>query len=153
MEYHVERVELEEQPTAVVRGVVPEEGIAEFLGGVFGEVMGVIAAQGLHVVGMPLGCYVPTADGIEVEAGFPTSAPVAPTGRVFASIIPAGPAVQVLHQGPYSTVTSAYEAAQHWLAENRCQATGPPWEAYLDGPEVAEPRTLVYVPCAELTPQ
>ena len=26
-------------------------------------------------------------------------------------------------------------------------AAGAPWESYIDGPEVAEPRTLVYLPC------
>jgi len=74
VDYHVERVELKEQPTAVVRGVVPAAGIAEFLGGVFGEVMRVISSQGLRPDGTPVGCYVPTPDGLQVEAGFPTSA-------------------------------------------------------------------------------
>ena len=147
MEYQVERVELEEQSTAVVRGVVPQAGIPEFLGGAFAEVMSVVGEQGLHVVGMPFGCYVPTSHGFEVEAGFPTSASVAPAGRVVASTIPAGPAVQVLHQGPYDSVTSAYEAAENWLADSDWESSGPPWEAYLDGPEVPEPRTIVYVPC------
>jgi effector-binding domain-containing protein len=147
MAYQVERVELQEQPTAVVRSVVSEEGIAEFLGGAFGEVMGVIAEQGLRVVGMPFGCYVPTADGIEVEAGFPTSAPVEPGGRVECSSLPAGLTVEVLHRGSYELVPAAYEAARDWLAEHAYEASGPPWESYLDGPEVAEPRTLVHVPC------
>ncbi len=147
MSYQVERVEVQEQPTAVVRGVVSEEGIAEFLGGAFSEVMGVIGVQGLRVVGMPFGCYVPTAEGIEVEAGFPTSAPVEPTGRVECSSIPGGPVVEVLHRGSYGTVPSAHQAAQDWLVDSDWEASGPPWEVYLDGPEVAEPRTLVYVPC------
>ena len=88
-----------------------------------------------------------TAEGIEVEASFPTSARVEPTGRVECSSIPAGPAVQVLHRGSYGTVPSAYEAARQWLVDSDWEASGPPWEAYLDGPEVAEPRTLVHVPC------
>lgn len=147
MEYHVEQVELEEQPTAVVRGLASHAGISEFLGGVFPEVMGVVGAQGLQPAGMPFGCYVPTPEGFQIEAGFPTSAPVAPTGRVVASSIPGGPAIQVLHQGPYSGVAAAYEAAETWLVNNNWESTGPPWETYLDGPEVAEPRTVVYFPC------
>jgi hypothetical protein len=55
MEYHVEQIDLEKQPTAVVRGLVPEEAIPEFLGGVFREVMEAIEAQGLHPAGMPFG--------------------------------------------------------------------------------------------------
>ncbi len=147
MEYHVEQVELAEQPTAVVRGLMQAEEIPGFLGPVFGEVMAVVGAQGLHPTGMPFGCYVRTPPGFEVEAGFPTSGPVTPAGRVVPSAIPAGPAVRVLHQGPYSAVTQAYQAAEAWLVDNGWEATGPPWETYLDGPEVAEPRTMVYLPC------
>jgi len=147
MDYHVERVELKEQPTAVVRGLVPKAAIAEFLGGVFGEVMRVIGSQGVHPDGMPSGCYVPTPDGLQVEAGFPTSALVEPSGRVVPSSLPVGPAIQVLHMGPYSAVPAAYGATEAWLVDNNREATGPPWETYLDGPEVAEPRTIVYVPC------
>jgi effector-binding domain-containing protein len=44
-------------------------------------------------------------------------------------------------------VPAAYAAAEEWLAEHDWVATGPPWEAYLDGPEVAQPRTVVHVPC------
>ena len=126
MECHVERVELEQQPTAVVRGLVPEAGVAEFLGGVFGEVMRVIGAQGLHPDGMPFGCYVPTPDGLQVEAGFPTSAPVEPAGRVVPSSLPVGAAIQVLHQGPYSAVAAAYRATEAWLVDNNWEANGPP---------------------------
>ncbi|WP_165372700.1 GyrI-like domain-containing protein [Pengzhenrongella frigida] len=147
MDYRVERVALEEQPTAVVRAVVPEAGIAEFLGGVFGEVIEVIGAQGLHPAGPPFGCYVPTPDGFQVEPGFPATGPVEPSGRVLPATLPAGPAIVVLHTGPYSAVAAAYEAAQAWLVDHDGEATAPPWETYLDGPEVAEPRTLVYVPC------
>ncbi len=147
MDHHVEHVELDEQPTAVVHALVPKEGIAEFLGGAFGEVMGVIGAQGLRPDGMPFGCYVPTPDGFQVEAGFPTSARVEPAGRVVPSVLPKGHAVVVQHKGPYSGVGAAYEAAEAWLADNGWEGTGPPWEAYLDGPEVAEPRTNVYHPC------
>jgi effector-binding domain-containing protein len=152
MDYQVERVELAEQPTAVVRGLVPEEKIPEFLGGAFAEVMGVIGAQDLRPDGMPFGCYVPTSDGIQVEAGFPTSAPVEPAGRVLPSSLPVGPAIQVLHKGAYNAVQAAYAAAEAWLVDNGWEATGPPWEAYLDGPEVAEPRTIVYLPCRPHSP-
>lgn len=147
MEYHVEQIELTERPTAVVRGLVAEEQIPDFLGGVFAEVMEVIQAQGRQPGGMPFGCYVPTANGVEIEAGFPTSAAVTPTGRVVASSLPGGPAIRVLHKGPYDAVTAAYDAAEAWLVDSPWESAGPPWEEYLDGPEVPEPRTVVYVPC------
>jgi len=36
--------------------------------------------------------------------------------------------------------------AERWLADSGWEATGPPSESYLDGSEVAEPRTVVHVP-------
>jgi effector-binding domain-containing protein len=36
-----------------------------------------------------------------------------------------------------------------WLGETGREATGDPWEIYLDDPEVAAPRTVVCFPCAE----
>jgi effector-binding domain-containing protein len=146
MEYQVEQVELAPQHSAVVRGEVRHDGVAEFLGGAFGEVMGVLAAQVVQPAGPPFGRYVPTSDGFEVEAGFPTGAPVQPTGRVVASSLPGGPAAQVLHRGPYAEVAAAYQAAEAWLAGRGWDASATPWESYLDDPEVAEPRTVVSMP-------
>lgn len=136
-----------EQPTPIVRALVPESGIAEFLGGAFGEMSSVVRAQGLRPEGTPFGCYVPAPGGLQVEAGFPTNTRVEPAGRVVPSTLPTGPAIQVPHQGPYSAVPAACRAAEAWLVDHRWIATGPPWETYLDGPDVAEPRTLVHVPC------
>ena len=55
MEYLTQFVDLQSQPAAVVRGQVTHEGIAEFLGPVFGEVVRVLEDQGLHPAGAPFG--------------------------------------------------------------------------------------------------
>lgn len=146
MTYEVEQVQVEEQPTAVVRGQLTEAEIAPFLGGAFGEVMGVLAAQGRSAAGPPFGCFEPTPEGFRVEAGFPTDAPVAAAGRVEASTLPGGPALSVLHRGDYSAVAAAYQAAEEWAAEHNWESTGIPWESYLDEPDVPQPRTVVYWP-------
>lgn len=147
MEYQIERVELTQQPAAVVRGEVPVEGIAAFLGGAFGEVMGLLGSQGLAPSGPPFARYEPSPAGFRIEAGFPVAGEIAPVGRVEATDLPGGPAVRVLHLGAYGEVAAAYQAAQDWLTANGWKVAGNPWESYLDGPEVPEPRTLVHVPC------
>ena len=147
MDYQIERVDLDPQPAAVVRGEVPVEGIAAFLGGAFGEVMGLLGSQGAAPAGPPFARYTQTPGGFSIEAGFPVAGALVPVGRVEATVLPGGPAVQVLHRGGYGEVGSAYQAAQDWLAANGWQVAGSPWEAYLDGPEVPEPRTLVHMPC------
>jgi effector-binding domain-containing protein len=145
--YDVEVVDLEAQPVAVVRGHVTQENIAAFLGRTFGEVLEALAEQGVAPAGPPFGRFLPTGDGFDVEAGFPSARPVAPSGRVEPCQLPAGPAARVVHRGDYGGVAVAYETVAAWVASHGYVATEPPWESYLDGPEVAEPRTVVYLPC------
>lgn len=145
--YQVEQVELEQQRTAVVRGRVRVGEIPAFLGGAFDEIVRALAAQGLTPAGPPFGRYTPAGDGFDVEAGFPTDHEVRAQGRIVAATLPGGPAAQVLHKGDYAAVAAAYEAASQWAAAHGYVVAGPPWESYLDGPDVAEPRTVVCLPC------
>jgi effector-binding domain-containing protein len=145
MRHHLERLQV--QTVAVIRAHLAVDGIPAFLARTFAEVRTVLDAQGIEVAGPPFARFGMSGHGFDVEAGLPSSAPVRPTGSVEAAELPGGPAIVILHHGSYDDVASGYRAAQKWLAANRWTATGAPWESYLDGPEVAEPRTLVYVPC------
>ena len=147
MQYAIEQVQLAEQHAAVVRGRVPTEQIAGFLGEAFGEVMGALGAQGLAPVGPPFGVYSPPSDeGFELMAGFPASGQAAATGRVVDWVMPGGAAVQTMHVGAYEGVAAAYHAIEAYLPEHGLAPAGPPWESYLDEPGVAEPRTIVTWP-------
>jgi effector-binding domain-containing protein len=145
MEHHIEVLEVQE--VAVIRASVAVDRIPAFLSGAFTEVLGVLSAQGVAIAGPPFSRFSMGDHGFDVEAGFPTRAPVVPTGRVEAGELPGGPALVVLHRGAYDDVARDFRIGQKWIAANRWTATGAPWEVYLDGPEVAEPRTLVYMPC------
>lgn len=145
-------VDLQAQHTGVVRGHVTKEGIAEFLGPAFGEVISVLDEQGLHPTGGPFGRYRPTEDGFDVEVGFPSSDMVKPEGRVEPSELPGGRVARTMHVGAYGDVGAAYEAAFAWLVDEGCVATDEPWECYLDGPEVQNPRTEVFIPCMTAHP-
>ena len=149
--YEIEAVDLKPQQTAVVCGHVRVEEIPAFLGTAFGEVMQTLSAQGVAVTGPPFSRYIPKGDGFDVEAGFPTMGKVRARGRVAAGELPGGPATRVLHKGDYGAVAAAYDAAHEWASAHGLVATGPPWESYLDGPEVPEPRTVVCLPCRRLT--
>ena len=148
--YDVELVDLPVQPVAVVRGHVTQADIPAFLGQAFAEVLEALAGQGAAAAGPPFGRFIPAGDGFDVEAGFPATTNVRPTGRVEACQLPGGPTARVLHRGDYGGVASAYEAAAQWVTAHGYVAVEPPWESYLDGPEVAEPRTLVHLPCRRI---
>ena len=149
MEYAVTLEQRVEQPAAVVRGRVAVEGLPAFLGGAFGEVGAALAAQNLAPAGPPFGRYRVVEDGFDVEAGFPASGTVAGTGRVEPSALPGGPVATTTHVGSYDGVAAAYEAVTEWVESAGYTVDGEPWECYLDGPEVAEPRTLVCFPCTQ----
>lgn len=145
--YHVELEELQSQPVALVRGHVEVAEIPKFLAGAFGESIQALANQHLAPAGPPFARYHITEGTFDVEAGFPSSGAVTPEGRVEAGRLPGGPVAKVMHRGDYGSVDKAYEAVTEWLGANGYVSADEPWESYLDGPEVAEPRTLVRFPC------
>ena len=141
-------VELEPQPAAVVRGHVTVEEIPGFLGEAYEEVMRALSAQRQQPAGPPFGRYEPEDSGFLVVAGFPAHDPITTVGRVEADSLPGGPAASLLYRGDYAGIAAAYEAVQQWLADHGYREAGQPWEFYLDGPEVAQPRTILRIPCA-----
>lgn len=146
----VELVEHAARATAIVRGHVGTADIAAFLGGAFDEVVHVLATQHRHPAGPPFARYHPGADGFDVEAGFPADGPVEPAGRVVAGELPGGPVACALYRGRYDGVGDTYGAVERWLPDHGYAPAGEPWESYLDGPEVPEPRTLVSFPARAL---
>jgi len=152
MRYETQFVDLQAQHTAVVCGHVTTDQLPEFLGSAFGEVITVLDKQGLIPAGAPFGRYRPTDGGFDVEVGFPCSGAVEATGRVEPAELPGGRVARTMHVGSYDEVGEAYEAAIAWITDEGYVVTAAPWECYLDGPEVPEPRTEVFVPCEPAHP-
>lgn len=143
----IEIVQLAPRHAVVVSEDVRHDQIGSFIGRAFGAVMAVLQAQGLSPTGMPFARYEMTADGFHVEAGFPCEHAAAGDG-VQPIELPGGSAAQVTHTGPYEDLASTYRALEAWMVEHHLVPTSGPWESYLDGPEVAEPRTVVTWPCS-----
>ena len=144
MAYEVEIVERQPEATAVVVGRVPHDEVGPFIGQALGEVLSVVGEQA--VTGLPFCRIDMDGDGFLLEVGFPIGEPVQPTGRVVPSRLPGGETATVMNIGPYDSVPPAYFAIEQWMSDNGFSAAGRPWEAYLDGPEVPQPRTLVCWP-------
>lgn len=147
MAYDIERITVEPQFAAVVGEDVAVASIGAFVGRAFGEVMAVLGRQGIAIAGMPFSRYEPLSDGVfRSEAGFPTERPIDDTDRVHGIELPGGTAIATMHSGPYDSVADAYRAMEGYLAEHGLVARLAPWESYLDGPEVAVPRTRIIWP-------
>jgi len=138
--------------------------IGDFLGEAFAAVGAAMAEAGWHPSGPPVARY-DMADGrFIVQAGFPIDDPGAQpsVGRAQPSVgraqgirvdeFPAGPAATLAFQGPYEQMPSAYQEVSRWMGEHGYRPDGRPWEQYLDGPEVAQPRTVIQWPCAPAHP-
>ena len=146
MAYEIETRELMEKPTAEIHVVAAWHGIADALAGIFGEVMEYVGIDGIGSDGIAFGRYTPRGAEVAIEAGFTTLKPVAPSGRIQPGRLPGGEAAVCLHVGPYGEVAKAYEAVQEWIAKEGRKPGGPPWEAYLSGPDEDPPRTEVVFP-------
>jgi effector-binding domain-containing protein len=146
-------VQRTEQPTAVVREKVPMNGLPEFFGRAYGAVMAAAQQQGVQLAGPPFGRYLgmPT-DTVDVEAGFPVSAPFTASAGVVAGTLPACQAFEATHTGPYDTLTTTYDAIQARMKEEGFRPADSMWEYYLSDP-ATEPdpatwKTLVVWPVA-----
>ena len=95
-------------------------------------------------------------DVVDVEAGFPLAAPFSKPGRCGhgcdAGTLPAGPAYEALHVGPYESLPRTYGAIMARMREDGGSPGEAMWEYYLSDPG-AEPdpakwQTLVVWPVA-----
>ena len=142
-------VDLQEQPTAVVREQVAMNALPEFFGRAFAAVSAALEAQRVQPAGPPFARYrgVPT-EIVDVEAGFPVSATVTAANGVRAGILPACRAFQAMHVGSYDTLGPTYEAVKQRIREEGLNASDDMWEYYLSdqSTDPATWRTLVVWP-------
>lgn len=151
MEYTISTEVVEEQTAASVAAErVPIPEISTFIGQAFGLVMAAMQQQHLAPTGPPFARYTMHDKTFDVTAGFPVAQSIATVGRVHATSLPAGTVATTMHVGAYVDVSKAYDAIMAWLPQHGMRVTGDPWEVYLDGPEVAAPRTIVRVPCSPI---
>ena len=146
MNYDMHIEQLQPTSAAVVVEVTPIAGISSFVGEAFGLVMAELQRQHASPCGPPFARYRMMGDRFEVSAGFPVVRSIATAGRVVPIELPGGRAVVTMHVGQYSEVKAAYDAIMAWLPGQQLEPAADPWEFYLDGPEVAEPRTRVVLP-------
>jgi effector-binding domain-containing protein len=151
MAYTIEEVILQPAHAIGIRVTVPVDALPTFFMEAFGELGAYVGQAGRQVTGPPFARFFsvdPTA--VDVEAIFPVDAVMETRGRMQPIELSGGPAIQVLHVGPFDAMVPAYEAISAWLAANHRQPADTPREVYLSDP-ATEPdpatwRTLVVQP-------
>ncbi len=147
-------VELDEQPTAVIRGRVPMDQLADFFDRSFGQLASTVAAQGVTIAGPAFALYstAPT-DVADLEVGFPVAGAFSDDGDVVASSLPGGPTATLVHQGGYETLGESWQRLFEWATDSFFETAGPFWEVYVTEPspdmDPADLRTTLYLPGAQ----
>lgn len=147
-QYEIEVVERQSEDTAVIKGRAAHGAVGAFIPEALGELFGSLGMD--PIVGPPFCRMEMDDEEFVLEVGFPVERPVEASGRIESSSLPGGLVATAMNAGPYETVARAYWAIEAWMKEHHYEATGAPWESYLDGPEVPNPRTLVCMPCRRM---
>ena len=152
MTYQIVAADLQEQQVACMHSRILPSEIPTFLTTAYSRVPAASAQQGLRLDGPPYARHRFEEDGtIDVEAGFPVSGVMVPSGDVGPGTLPGGHVITTLHVGAYDRVAGAYDALETYLSKNGYESAGAAWECYLDEPDVPEPRTKVYQPARRLS--
>jgi len=128
MEFHTE--ELSAQPVVFIR---TQTKVTE-IGDKIGECLGQIAPYvGANAAGGPLCRYNEwDGEGGVMEVAMPVQAPMDAKGNIEAGELPGGKAAVVTHVGAYDGLAETWEALKGWMAEQKMECRGDPWEQYMD---------------------
>lgn len=138
-----EFVDLEQTPTAVIRGTVAMTDITSFYDRAFSEVAAAVDRQQLSPQGA-FGLYLaPPADVLQLEVGFVVDGAVEPEGEVVASALPGGRVARLVHHGAYDGLGEAWARLMAWVDEQGLTPAGAMWEVYVTDPTPdTDPATL-----------
>jgi len=126
----------EARRAAVIRLTIPREEIRSVMGPAIGEVMGVLAAQGIVAAGPVFSHHFRMdPDFFDFDMGVPVEADVLPDGRVKEGHLPGVKAARTVHLGPYEELGAAWGELQAWVESRGLERAADLWECYLVGPE------------------
>ncbi len=132
----VELTEVPSEIVAMVRRVVPMDGLPSFFGEAFEMVAAAVPEAGGVISGPPFGWYhgMPT-ETVDVAAGFPVSGDVhVPDGGVVVAERPGGRALVAIHVGSYDGLAQAWGDILRKAEQESLTLCPGFWEDYLSDP-------------------
>jgi len=147
MDYQITLKQKASQPTLSIRKTTSISKLPQEIGQAYGMIASYIQEMGEQPVGAPFTAYYNMdMENLDVEMGFPVSKPIEGRGVIKAGIIPEGKYVEGIYKGPYSEISSAYDAISAWAAENGLTPAGAAYEYYLNTPgEVPDSELLTRI--------
>ena len=129
-------IQTQVQDAAVIRLTIPRSEMMKAFGPAVGELMSVLAAQGVEPVGAVFAHHLKMSpDTFDFELGVKVSSPVAAAGRVKPGQLPGGKVARTVYSGPYDGLPSAWGAFDTWMKANGHAQAEDLWELYSVGPQ------------------
>jgi effector-binding domain-containing protein len=129
-------VQTQEQLTSVIRLTIPRDQIRSVMGPAIGEVIAAVTAQGVTPAGAVFSYHHRMDPQVfDFEVGIPVPTPLAPTGRVKPSRLPARTVARTVYHGPYEGLGAAWGEFCQWMTDQGHESAGDFWECYVAGPE------------------
>lgn len=130
-----EILQSEAEVAAVIHIKTPRSEMAKVFGPAVGELMAVLAEQGVEPAGAVFAHHVKMSpDFFEFELGVRITAPFVATGRVQLGHLPAARVAHTIYSGPYEGLSSAWGKFDTWITSNGHQKAADLWEIYTIGP-------------------
>lgn len=124
-----------EQAAAVIHLTIPREEMPKVFGAAVGELMDVIAAQGISPAGPVFAHHLKMEPAIfDFELGVPVTEPVSAAGRVKPGRLPATTVARTVYHGPYEGLPGAWGEFDAWIQSEGHTRAEDLWECYVDGP-------------------
>jgi effector-binding domain-containing protein len=139
------------QPVACMRANTPDVG--SVLPRLLPATLAWVNEHGGQVAGAPVVRYLQVGSGtFEIEAGYPTAAPMTSSGDIVAFELPGGNIAVAEHHGLYNTLGESAAALFEYVRSQGRNVAGPYWESYVTNPtntsDLTELMTEVCVPVA-----
>lgn len=134
------------RPMLFVTATASMAGISTLMGASFATLGQFFAVNGITPVGPPLALYHDWSEATTgVDVGFPVSTADAEkaAGAVLRGTTPAGPALKVVHVGPYDDFPATYSALGAAMKKANVPDSTRMWEVYQGEPGVTPDADLV----------
>ena len=129
-------IHTDRKTTAAIRLTIPRQDMMKAFGPAVGELMAALAAQGVKPDSAVFAHHLTLSpEFFDFELGVEVAAPIAATGRVTASELPAARIARTVYSGPYEGLPAAWHAFDAWVKDNGHAPAGRLWEVYAIGPQ------------------
>jgi effector-binding domain-containing protein len=153
----IEVVEVEPQTILFVRVGEPGDdeldngnNLIESLDQAFGEITAYMAEHAIVMAGRPMVInHSGGGTGYELLAAIPVetvpdeTTPDEPAERIMVGMSPAGPAVRIIHRGPYSGMVASYQKLSAYMDVHDLTEGDYSWEHYISDPAETPDNELV----------